>query len=118
MSRRATNPSPQKRTWRSRLTGRTSWRLRSFADCLQQVPFSTPRVGKDHNEPIGLAARSFQEIDAAIQQILIVRPEVPRVKEKADPSSRLVADTVPLSGVARNGEHQCCACATRRSDNN
>src|SRR6478609_886843 len=111
MSRRAANPSPQKRTWRSRLTGRTSWRPGSFTGWLQQVPFSAPRVGKDHDESIGLAARRFQEIDAAPKQSLIVGPEVPRVKEKADPSSRLVADTGALTVVARNGEHQRGACA-------
>jgi hypothetical protein len=40
------------------------------------------------------------------------------VKKKANPPPRLVADTGPLTFVARNREHQLGACAARRGDNN
>src|SRR5262249_55032015 len=103
-------------TWRSRLTARTSWRVKSSASRLQQIPFSAPGIGKDRNKPIGLAARRFQEGDAALTQLLVIRPEVPGVKEEADPSSRLIADAAPLTLVARNSEHQRGASARRRSD--
>src|ERR1700722_6221208 len=40
------------------------------------------------------------------------------MEEKADPSSRLVANTVPLTLVARDSEHQRRACAWRWGDDN
>jgi hypothetical protein len=54
----------------------------------------------------------------APKQLLVVHPEVPGVKKKGDPSSRLVADTGLLTLVARNSEHQRRACTPRRGDDN
>src|SRR5579872_1501976 len=118
MSRRAASPSPQKRTWRSRLTGHTSWRFSSSVHRLQQIPLSAPGIDKDRYQPIGLATRLFQEIDPAPEQILVIPPEIVGVKKKADPSPGLVANTGPLTPVARNREHERCAWARRRCDNN
>src|SRR5262249_20936504 len=45
-----------------------------------------------------------------------IAPEVPSVKEKADPSPGLVADAHPLPLVAGNSKHQRCARASRWGD--
>src|SRR6185437_10044318 len=118
MSRRAASPSPQKRIWRSRLTGQTSCRFSSSGRRLQQIPFSAPGIDKDRYQPIGLATRLFQEIDPAPEQILVIPPEIVGVEKKSDPSADLIADTGPLTLVARNREHQRRASALRRGDDN
>ena len=74
-------------------------------------PICRPRDRQRPQQSHSFAARRFQEFEAALTQPLVIRPEVPGVKKKANPPSGLVANTGLLTFVARNREHQRRACA-------
>ena len=93
MSKRPADPSPQNRIWRSKVTRAKLIAFQKLRWPAAANPIAAPGIEEDRYKPITFAARRFQEFDAALAQPLIIGPEVSRVKKKADPTPRLVADT-------------------------
>ena len=103
-------------TWRSTLMASGSRLRGAGAVWLDEVPLGPPRVGKDGDGSVRLAARRFKKPHAARRQRVIVPVEVVRLKKIPDPAAGLIADPRPLPVVARDGEHDARARAPRRRD--